>query len=511
MFGEGSAMAESLDRLKRRLKEARDLQHVLAVLGWDQQTHMPPGGAQARAAQISTLAGIQHEIFVSDETKELIEGAEAETGELPYDSDDAALLRVARRDWENGHKLPPSSVAEVSSHASISQQAWASARENDDFGSFSDFLQKSVGYSRQAAEYLGYEENPYDALLDQFEPGMKASQVKEIFDSLKSDLVPLVMAIGERAGSVSDEPVRRRFDERKQEGFGVTVAQAIGYDFSRGRQDRAVHPFAISFSRDDVRITTRFEPEFLNPALFGTMHEAGHALYEQGVAENLDETPLGSGTSLGVHESQSRLWENVVGRSRGFWQHFYPQLQETFPESLSDVDLEAFYRAINKVEPSLIRVEADEVTYTLHIMLRFEMEMGLLDGSIPVRDAPGMWNQKYQQYLGVTPPNDRLGILQDVHWSQGIFGYFPTYALGTILSLQLFDKAVEAHPGIPDDISNGRFDVLRSWLTENVYRHGRKYEPLELVERATGKPLQTTAYVSYLRQKFGEIYGLHPL
>jgi carboxypeptidase Taq len=503
-------MGDSLERLKRRLKEARDLQHALSVLGWDQQTHMPPGGARARAAQISTLAKIQHEIFVSDKTRELIEAARAEAGELAYDSDDAALLRVATRDWENFHKLPPSFIAEVSSHSSISQQVWAKARENDDFASFSGCLQKTVQYSRQGAEYLGYEENQYDALLDQFEPGMKASQVKVLFDSLKSDLVPLATAIYERADSVSDEPIRRPFDELKQEEFGVMVAKAIGYDFSRGRQDRAVHPFCTSFSRDDVRITTRFEPEFLNPALFGTMHETGHALYEQGVGENLSDSPLGTGTSLGVHESQSRLWENVVGRSRGFWTHFYPLLQQTFPEPLRDVDLEAFYRAINKVQPSLIRVEADEVTYTLHIMLRFEMELGLLDGSIRVPDAPGIWNEKYQEYLGVTPPNDRLGILQDVHWSQGILGYFPTYAIGTILSLQLFETAVEAHPSIPDDISNGRFDTLRSWLTKSVYRHGRKYEPLELVQRATGRPLETGPYISYLNRKFGEIYGLAP-
>jgi carboxypeptidase Taq len=285
------------------------------------------------------------------------------------------------------------------------------------------------------------------------------------------------------------------------------LSQRFGYDFSRGRQDRTVHPFETSFSVNDVRITTRFEPGFLSPALFGTLHETGHAMYEQGVSQDLDGTLLARGTSLGVHESQSRLWENVVGRGRACWQHFFPFLQATFAEQFGNVDLDTFYRAINRVSPSFIRVEADEVTYNLHIMLRFEMEIDLLEGAYPVSEAPAVWNQKMQSYLGICPPTDTLGILQDIHWT-GPMGYFPTYSLGTILSLQLYDTAIRQQPEIPDDIAQGSFEALRGWLTDNIYRHGRKFEPNELVQRATGEPLQSKSYVAYLKRKYGEIYRI---
>ena len=286
------------------------------------------------------------------------------------------------------------------------------------------------------------------------------------------------------------------------------VVQRFGYDFSRWRLDRTVHPFETSFSRNDVRITTRYESDFLSPALFGTMHEAGHAMYEQGVAESLDHNLLGRGVSSALHESQSRMWENVVGRSRPFWQHFYPSLQRTFPTQLAGTDMETFYRAINRVNPSLIRIEADEVTYNLHIMVRLEMELALLSGDLAVADAPAAWNDKMESYLGLRPPTDREGILQDVHWSNGLFGYFSTYALGNFLSVQLYDAALRSHPGIPDGIANGQFETLRGWMTEHVYRHGRKFEPNELVERATGEPIQSRSYVRYLREKFSDIYGL---
>lgn len=500
-------MAEHLDRLKERLKEIRNLNGARAVLSWDRQTQMPPGGTAARAEQLSTLARLSHEMFTSEETKALLDAAAEEGADLPYESDDAALLRVTSRDWEKDHRVPADFVAEVARHGSISQQIWANARAANDYASFAPCLEKTIEYSRRLAEYLGYDEHPYDALFGQYEPGMKTSEIRTLFDALKVELVPLVRAISERADAVSDAPIRQPFDEGKQEEIGVLAATAIGYDFSRGRQDRTVHPFATRLSGNDVRITTRYETEFLSPGLFGTMHEAGHAIYEQGVAERLDGTPLGSGASLVLHESQSRLWENIVGRSRSFWQHFYPTLQSNFPEALEHVDLDTFYRAVNKVQPSFIRVEADEVTYTLHIMLRFEMELGLLDGSISVEDAPRIWNEKMREYLGITPPTDTLGILQDVHWSHGLLGYFPTYALGTILSAQLFDTAVAAYPQIPAEMCEGRFDTLRQWLTENVYQHGRKFEPAELIERTTGRPLEIGPYMAYLNDKFGAIYG----
>ncbi|HEX6510573.1 MAG TPA: carboxypeptidase M32 [Chloroflexota bacterium] len=501
-------MGQQLERLKERLTETTNINRANAVLSWDQHTKMPPGGAPARAEQMATLARISHDLFTSKETGELLRGAAEETADLPYDSDDASLVRVAQRDYERLTKLPTELVAELRRHGAISHEVWAKARQEDDFAAFAPNLAKTIELSRRVAECLGYEDHPYDALLDQFEPGMKTRQVEAIFAELRDGLVPLVAAIAERGRAVDDAVLHQPFDEAAQEAFSVMAVERFGYDFSRGRLDRTVHPFATNFSVNDVRITTRYEPDFLNPALFGTMHEAGHAMYEQGVSQDLEGTPLARGASLGVHESQSRMWENVVGRGRAFWQHFYPQLQEIFPTQLGSTPLDDFYAAINAVHPSFIRVEADEVTYNLHIMVRFELELALLDGSLSVADAPGAWNDRMQETLGLTPPSDALGILQDVHWSSGLLGYFPTYTLGNILSIQLYEAACRARPTIPDELGTGEFDGLREWLTQQVYRHGRKYEPNELIERATGEPLQSRSYLAYLTEKFSKIYDL---
>jgi carboxypeptidase Taq len=501
-------MGAQFDALKVRLGEINNIYRAGAILSWDQHTKMPPGGAGARAEQMATLATIGHSKFVAEETGNLLCAAAEEVEDQPYDSDDASLVRVAQRDYDLRTKLPTELVTEIQRHGVLSHEVWVKARENNDFAAFAPHLEKTVELSRRAAECLGYEDHPYDALLNQYEPGMKMEQVRGIFDELKTGLVPLVAAIAERAEVVDDRVLHQSFDEAAQETFGVMVVQRFGYDFSRGRLDRTVHPFAIGIAVNDVRITTRYESDFLNPALFGTMHEAGHAMYEQGVGQNLDGTLLARGASLGMHESQSRMWENVVGRSRLFWQHFYPQLQETFPSQLATTSLDTFYGAINRVQPSLIRVEADEVTYNLHILLRFELELALLEGSLSVSDAPAAWNTKMQTYLGITPPSDTLGILQDVHWSGGMLGYFPTYTLGNLLSVALYEAAVAAHPGIPQELGQGQFDTLRGWLTAQVYRHGRKFEPTELVQAATGAPLQSSSYLRYLHDKFGQLYGL---
>ncbi len=499
-------MGEQLNLLKQRLEEIRHLNKASALLIWDQETKMPPGGARARAEQLATLSRLGHELFIADETGELLARAADETGDLPFDGDDASLVRVSQRDYDRTKKLPTSLVMEFTRHSALAHGAWVRARANDDFAAFSPWLERTIELSRQRAEHLGYQENIYDALLDLFEPGIKSSQVTHIFDDLKQGLVPLVAAITERSDRVNDAAVHQPFDEIRQEAFGKKVAAILGYDFSRGRLDPTVHPFETSFSCNDVRITTRYESDFLSPSLFGTMHETGHAMYEQGVSPALDHTPLGRGASSAVHESQSRMWENVVGRSRPFWQRYYPDLQRVFPEQLAGVDLNTFYGAINTVQPSLIRVYADEVTYNLHIMLRFEMEVDLLSDSYSVSEAPAVWNDKMESYLGVRPPSDTLGILQDVHWSNGLFGYFPTYALGNILSLQLYDKALQERPEVRDQLARGETTGLREWMTEKIYRHGRKFQSNELVERATGEPLQSRAYMKYLQTKFGELY-----
>lgn len=501
-------MGEQFQKLAEHLAEIRNIQLAAGVLGWDQQVNMPAAGAEARAAQLATLARIGHEQFTSDETARLLEDAAAELADAPYDSDEASTVRVARLDYADATKLPAVFVAEVSRVTSMAHEVWAKARATNDFAAFQPTLEKIVELMVRTAEYLGYKDHPYDALLDQYERGMTTAQVKAIFDAHKTPLVKLIAAVGQHEDHVSDAVLHQPFDIDKQRQFALDVVKAYGFDFERGRQDIAVHPFETSFSRNDVRITTRFNPNFLNPALFGMMHEAGHGMYEQGVAPALEGTVLGNGTSLAVHESQSRMWENIVGRSKGFWSWALPRLQAAFPEQLGAVDLDSFYKAINKVQRSFIRVEADEATYNLHIMLRFELEMGLVSGQIKVADLPREWNERFEAFLGVVPPTDTLGVLQDVHWSSGLMGYFPTYALGNMLSAQYYKKALQDRPGIPDDIASGRFDTLLTWLNENIHQHGRKFTSDELTRRITGESIQSDDYMRYLEAKFSEVYGL---
>jgi carboxypeptidase Taq len=430
-------------------------------------------------------------------------------GEPEPGTEDHALVRLARRDYGQATKLPSRLVTEVSRATSLAEPAWVRARAESDWSVFAPHLEEIVGLTRESAEALGYEEHPYDALLDLYEPGSTKARIEPVFEELKAGLVPLIRKISALPDEDRSRPLYGPFDEAEQEAFGQKVITAFGYDFRRGRQDRAVHPFCINFGGSgDVRITTRFDPNWLSPALFATFHEAGHAMYEQGVNPDYARTPLSGGVSMGVHESQSRLWENLVGRSRTFWSFYYPELQQTFPEALGGTDLEDFYRAINDVRPSLIRVEADELTYNLHILVRFEIEVALLEGGLSVAEIPAAWNAKMEEYLGVVPAKDSEGALQDVHWAAGLFGYFPTYTLGNVLSAQLFDAAVAARPEIWDAIGRGEFGALLGWLRENVHRHGSRYEPDDLVERATGRPPETGPYLRYLREKFGGLYSL---
>jgi carboxypeptidase Taq len=498
---------EKLNTLTTKLKEIKNINSAAAILHWDQQVSMPPGGAEARANQIATLEKLAHEMFIADEIGVLL-GDLADAG-FAYDSNEASLVRVVQRDYERARKLPSELVEEMSRTFARGHQIWVKARADKDFSQFQDTLTKIVDLNIQKAEAYGYEEAIYDALLEDFEPGMKSAEVVQVFDALKMELVPLVKAIAQQVDSVDDACLHQDFDEQVQWDFGVEVLKAIGYDFEGGRQDKSAHPFTTSFSIKDVRITTRFYKDWLSPALFATMHEGGHALYEQNIDLPLEGTPLADGTSLGVHESQSRLWENVLGRSRAFWQFYYPRLQEFFPTQLKNVSLETFYRAINKVTPSFIRVEADEVTYNLHIFLRFELEQALLEQRLKVTDLPDAWNAKMEAYLGLTPPDDALGVLQDVHWSGGMMGYFPTYTLGTILSLQFYNQALQDIPDLPEQFSRGEFDALLSWFKDKIHRHGRKFTANELIERVTGaKQIEVGPYLTYIKQKFGEIYEL---
>ena len=501
-------MTTALDQLKIRLGEIQDLRRANALIGWDQQTYMPIGGSAARAEQSATLQKISHELFTADETGRLIDAAAHDTDKLDPDSDDARLISVTRRDYHKSRKVPADLVAEIARVTGQAVDVWTQARAQSDWKPFEPYLQKIVDLNRKLADALGYAEKPYDALLDQYEPDMKTSEVKAVFDSIKPELIALVKQIAAKAGAVSDDVLHREFDEQAQWNFGLDVIKRYGFDFERGRQDRSVHPFTTSFSIGDVRITTRVDRTFLSPALFGTLHECGHALYEQGFNRDLERTPLADGASLGMHESQSRMWENLVGRSRPFWQFFFPKLQAAFPAQLADQTLDSFYRAANKVSPSFIRVEADEVTYGLHIMLRFELENEMIEGRLKMADVPEAWNAKMQDFMGITPPTTALGALQDIHWSGGMIGYFPTYQLGNLISLQLWDKINADIPDLTEQITRGEFGALLTWLRTNLHQHGRKFTSTELLQRITGGGLNPAPYLKYLKAKFGEVYGL---
>jgi len=498
---------ENYNALIVRLAEIGHLNNATAVLGWDQQCYMPHGGAGERAESFAVLGKISHEMFIGNETRRLLEGAEKEVSSQSPESDEALTLRAVRRDFDKSVKLPTALVAEIGKATALAHETWVKARAESDWKQFAPTLSHLLDLSRQVANYYGYEDQMYDALLDQYEPGMKTAEVAQVFNELRPGLVKLVQDIA-AAPPIDDTPLRRDFDPAGQKAFGETIIRKMGFDFERGRQDVAVHPFCTSFGRNDVRITTRFDKNWLPCALMGTIHETGHALYEQGFDPKDDDTPLSDATSLGFHESQSRLWENIVGRSRGFWNIYYTDLQKQFPGVLDDVSLDSFYKAINKVEPSFIRVEADEVTYPLHIMLRFEMEKAMLAETISVEDVPEAWNEKMREYLGIVPSNDAEGCLQDVHWSGASFGYFPTYALGTILSAQLFEKAQKHNLAIAGDLEKGEFGSLLSWLRENVHQPGRRYLPAELVQRVCGEAPQSRSYLHYLNSKFRDVYGI---
>ncbi len=501
-------MENKLRELKARLTEINDLQAAASLLRWDQTTYMPPGGAPARARQVATLRQLAHEKFTDPAIGKLLEDLRPYEESLPYDSDEASLIRVTRRDYERAIKVPPEFIAQLSNHVATTYEVWIRARPANDFATVRPYLEKTLDLSRQLAEFFPGYEHIADPLIEEPDYGMRVSTLRPLFAQLRERLVPLVEAITAQPPA-DDSCLHQHFPEEKQLAFGLQVIRRFGYDFQRGRQDKTHHPFMIKFSLGDVRITTRVKENDLSEALFSTLHEAGHALYEQGIRMDFEGTPLARGASSGVHESQSRLWENVVGRSQGFWEFFYPRLREVFPAQLGNVPLDTFYRAINKVQRSLIRTDADEVTYNLHVIIRFDLELALLEGELEVRDLPDAWRERYAADLGIAPPDDRDGVLQDVHWYSGVIGgAFQGYTLGNILSAQFFEAAVNAHPEIPDEITCGEFGTLHGWLKEHLYQHGRKYTPSELIERATGQPLNIEPYIRYLRTKYGELYTL---
>ncbi|HSI73028.1 MAG TPA: carboxypeptidase M32 [Fimbriimonas sp.] len=490
----------ALETLKERLADVNALRSAVAMMDWDQQTYMPSGGAEARSSHVGILGRMAHEAFVDDQTREALAGAKGAA-----EGDDQAMLRVVQRDLDLATKVPASLVEEKLRLSSLAQEIWVQARANNDFASFVPTLEKMFEITRREAEYLGYADNIYDALLDQYEEGATAADVRRMFEQIKGPQVELVRRVSEQP-QPDDKFLYGEWDQEKQRQFTEMLVQAIGFDFSRGRQDTAPHPFCTGWSIADVRLTTRYKP-YLGSAIFGSLHEAGHGMYEQGSPMKWDRTPLAGGVSLGIHESQSRTWENIVGRSKPFWSHFLPKLKDAFP-AIGNVDIDNFYRSINKVEPTFIRVEADELTYNLHILVRFEIELAVLNGEMKVRDIPEAWNAKYAEYLGITPKTDSEGCLQDVHWSAGLIGYFPTYSMGNLLSYQIWRALETDVPNTDELMAKGDFAPILGWLRDNLYSKGRSIRPKELVKQITGSAMDPTAYLDGLRAKYSEIYNL---
>jgi len=491
----------ALAELRDRLATITDLQHAHSVLTWDLEVWMPPAGAEARGMQLGTLAAVVHERQVDERLGKLLTELEPYAAGLPADHDDACLIRVAKRDWERMRRVPTELARELATAESESYGAWVRAREADDYPSFRPWVERMVELRLRLAECVAPELDPYDAMLDDFEEGLREDEVRRIFSVLQPELSALV---AEHADGEEEDVPRGPFHVDGQQALSRELIEAFGASWEAFRLDLTVHPFQVSFGPQDVRLTTRYDESDLN-SLFTAMHECGHGLYEWGSSPTLDRTPLAGGASSALHESQSRLWENVVGRSLPFWRWFYPRVQETFPERLADVPLERFHRAVNRAQRTFIRVDADETSYGLHIILRYELERALVSGELSAKDLPEAWNARFEELLGLAVPDDRRGVLQDSHWSGGAFGYFPTYLLGSVLSVQIAERAREAIPELDEQWERGEFAPLHEWLRENLYALGSKLTPADTAERVAGGPVDPEPYLAYLRDKLSSL------
>jgi len=483
------------------VKELYDIRKASDLLEWDQETYMPSGSVEGRGYALATLSGIYHEKLTSKKMEGYLKKLEIEKN---LSDEQKANIREIKRIYEKKTKVPLKLVKEIAKTSSLGTEAWARARKKSDFKIFQPYLEKMVSLKKDFAEAIGYEDKAYDVLIDDFEPYTTVKDIDPVFSGLRKNLVPIVKKIIESETKI-ENVLEQSFDVDKQKNFGIQIIKEMGFDFERGRLDSSAHPFT-SGSCDDVRLTTFKEGHGFH--LFAMMHEAGHGLYEQGYKKEHYRTPMAEAVSLGYHESQSRMWENLVGRSSFFWKHYYPKLQTIFPEQLKKYSLEDFHRSINSVKPSFIRVDADEATYNLHILLRYDMEKNLFDNKIDAKEAPEIWNQKMEEYLGIKPENDAVGVLQDIHWSQGLFGYFPTYTLGNLYSVQLFNQAKNELPNLEERISNGQLLDLKEWLNKNVHEYGKLYSAKDLVKKITGETLNPEYFIKYLKEKFGLIYNV---
>jgi carboxypeptidase Taq len=496
------------EQLCRHARETALLTSIQGLLEWDEQTKMPPAAGEYRAEQVAYMAGEIHKCETAPQVGEwLTQLADSPLAADPH-GDSGAVIRELRREYDRKTRLPQALVEELSRTAILGQQTWVRARKADDFKQFRPILEKTLDLKRQEAAALGYKATPYDALLEDYEPGATTAEVVEVLGKLRDALTPLVEAIVGSGRRPDDAVLKCDFPVAAQEAFGQEAAKAIGFDFDAGRLDVTAHPFCGGAGPRDVRLTTRYNPRDFADGFFSIIHETGHGLYEQGLPAEHFGLPTGEAASLGVHESQSRMWENQVGRSRGFWEHFLPRAKGAFAPALDGASLDGFYAAINDVRPSLIRVDADEVTYNLHILIRFELERAMIEGDLAAGDLPGAWREKYERYLGVSSPTDADGCLQDVHWSAGLFGYFPTYTLGNLYAGQFFVKASEELGEQEPGFRRGEFQPLLSWLREKIHRHGRRYSASQLAVRVTGRALSHGAWMEQMRRKYGELYGI---
>ncbi len=493
--------SENFHKLNKILAEVQDLRSSAAVLHWDQSTYMPEKGAYMRGRQLATLGKIAHEKFVSKEVNSLLNSLEGYEEKFSYSSFEASMLRFARKEYAKATKLSPDFIAKQLEHQAICYDVWIKARAENNFKIVLPYLEKTLDISKEYAKHFEYE-HIADPLIAESDEGFTAKQLQKLFSNLRAELVPLVKKVLKK-GIVNDSCLTKHYPLVQQEQFNKELVKKIGYDFTRGRIDTTHHPFMTTFARDDVRITTRYKENNLAESLFSSVHETGHAFYELGVDAALDGTILFGGTSSGVHESQSRLWENIVARSYGFWNYYYPILQKEFPNNLNQVSLNEFYNAINKVSTSLIRTDADELTYNLHVMIRFDLELAMLEGNLQVKDLPAAWKERYKKDLEQEVPSDALGCLQDVHWFGALIGgQFQGYTLGNIMSAQFYESAVAQCPALEKEIHVGKFDSLRNWLQINLHQHGKKFTGLEVLKMATGQELNIDPYLRYLKQKF---------
>lgn len=501
----------AFDQLNQRLRDVHNLNAAYWLLQWDQNTYLPEGGAQARGEHLAVLSKLRHEMLTSDETIRLLEAAEQEVDTSDFDSVPASLVRVARRDIEHASALPASFVAEYTAATADGFEAWKKARAASDYALFLPALCHIFELKMEEVEYRGHDGHPYDVFLDNWERGLTTKQVRQIFDAQRDALIELTAAVNANQDAVDDSLLHQHFDIPRQRELCLQASTAFGFDYDHwARMDVAPHPFCTQIARRDIRLTTRFEEGFFNPGFYGTLHETGHGLHGAGFAPELDGSFLSDmeSYSQAVCESQSRTWENLVGRSRAYWEWAIGPAKAMFPEQFADATPESVYKAVNKARPQFIRVEADELTYNLHIMLRFDVELAMVEGRVPLEDLPDLWNSTFEAYFGITPPDDAQGILQDIHWSMGGIGAFVGYALGNLLSVQYFNAMRQVHPNIDDEFSRGEFDTLHQWLIDNIYQHGRKYTADELTRRITGEGIQSGPYVAYLTEKFKDVYRL---